>query len=194
MTLLDQSPGISKLARAVAPGIFRIGTGISNAYFVILPTGDYVLVDAGDTGYGKKILQAALDLFDSATPTAILLTHAHFDHAGGLPELLQYWPEIPIFAHALELPYLNSTVRYPPGDPTVGGAMAQMSRFLDTSRPTHLPVPAQAFPDEATELDMMPGWHLRPSPGHTPGHVSFWNDADRILLAGDAIMTFDSNN
>src|SRR3954462_6143651 len=110
MTLLDHTPGTSKSATLVAPGGFQIPTGISNAYFVILNTGDYVLIDAGGTGYGKKILQAALDLFDSATPSAILLTHAHFDHAGGLPELLRYWPEIPIFAHPLELPYLSHSV------------------------------------------------------------------------------------
>jgi glyoxylase-like metal-dependent hydrolase (beta-lactamase superfamily II) len=35
----------------------------------------------------------------------------------------------------------------------------------------------------------MPGWRWVPTPGHTPGHVSFFRDADRTLIAGDAFVT-----
>jgi len=194
MTQLDTMPKTSSLAQAVAPDVYRVSTGISNAYLVVVSGGGYVVIDAGDKGYGEKIRRAAEDLFEHVRPNAILLTHGHFDHAGGVPELLAVWPDVPVFAHALELPYLNQDVRYPPGDPTVGGVMAEMSRFLDTSRPTRLPRHAEAFAEEAGELDMMPGWQLRPTPGHTPGHVSFWNEEERILIAGDAVVTMNQDN
>jgi glyoxylase-like metal-dependent hydrolase (beta-lactamase superfamily II) len=170
-----------------------VATGISNAYLVVLPGGGYVIVDAGDRGYGKKVARAASELFEGVRPQAVLLTHGHFDHAGGVPEILAQWPDVPVYAHSLELPYLNDGVRYPPGDPTVGGAMAEMSRFLDTSRPTRL-ASAEPFPEETVELDMMPGWELHPSPGHTPGHVSFFNAEEGILIAGDAVATMNQNN
>ena len=35
----------------------------------------------------------------------------------------------------------------------------------------------------------MPGWRWLHTPGHTPGHVSFWREADRALIAGDAFIT-----
>jgi glyoxylase-like metal-dependent hydrolase (beta-lactamase superfamily II) len=35
----------------------------------------------------------------------------------------------------------------------------------------------------------MPGWRWIHTPGHTPGHVSFWRDSDKTLLAGDAVIT-----
>jgi glyoxylase-like metal-dependent hydrolase (beta-lactamase superfamily II) len=35
----------------------------------------------------------------------------------------------------------------------------------------------------------MPGWRWIHTPGHTPGHVSFFRDADRTLIAGDAFVT-----
>ena len=35
----------------------------------------------------------------------------------------------------------------------------------------------------------MPGWQWFHTPGHAPGHVSFWRDSDRTLLAGDAVIT-----
>ena len=196
MTLLDTMPRSSELAELVAPDVYRITTGLSNAYLVVLSgsAGGYVVVDAGDASYGKKIMQAARDLFEHVRPRAILLTHAHFDHAGGLPEILRAWPDVPVYAHALELPYLNGNRRYPPGDPTVGGAMAEMSRFMDTSRPTPLPTAVEVLPEDAGDLDIMPCWQLRPSSGHTPGHVSFWNESERILIAGDAVVTLHQNN
>ena len=72
--------------------------------------------------------------------------------------------------------------------------MAEMSRFLDTSRPTNVPSTVQPFPDDVGELDVLPGWEFRPSPGHTPGHVSFWNEQRRILISGDAIITMNQNS
>jgi len=35
----------------------------------------------------------------------------------------------------------------------------------------------------------MPGWRWVESPGHTPGHVSLFREADRFLIAGDAVVT-----
>jgi glyoxylase-like metal-dependent hydrolase (beta-lactamase superfamily II) len=46
----------------------------------------------------------------------------------------------------------------------------------------------QALP-EGEMTDAMPGWRVIPTPGHTPGHVSFFRTSDRLLLAGDAFCT-----
>jgi glyoxylase-like metal-dependent hydrolase (beta-lactamase superfamily II) len=35
----------------------------------------------------------------------------------------------------------------------------------------------------------MPGWRWVHTPGHSPGHVSLWRSADRLLIAGDAFVT-----
>jgi len=34
------------------------------------------------------------------------MTHGHFDHVGGLKHLAREW-DVPIYAHELEMPYLN---------------------------------------------------------------------------------------
>ncbi|MDF2799697.1 MAG: beta-lactamase domain protein, partial [Devosia sp.] len=36
---------------------------------------------------------------------------------------------------------------------------------------------------------VLPGWRWLHTPGHTRGHVSLWREADRTLVAGDAIIT-----
>jgi glyoxylase-like metal-dependent hydrolase (beta-lactamase superfamily II) len=47
------------------------------------------------------------------------------------------------------------------------------------------------LPGEGSELTVasMPGWTLLHTPGHTPGHVSFFREADRTLIVGDAFCT-----
>jgi glyoxylase-like metal-dependent hydrolase (beta-lactamase superfamily II) len=35
----------------------------------------------------------------------------------------------------------------------------------------------------------LPGWRWIATPGHTPGHVSFFRESDRTLIAGDAVVT-----
>jgi hypothetical protein len=32
-------------------------------------------------------------------------------------------------------------------------------------------------------------WRWLPTPGHAPGHVSFWRESDATLIAGDAFIT-----
>lgn len=51
-----------------------------------------IVVDPGDAG--PVIAAAGAGL----RPAAILLTHHHPDHAGGIGALLQRWPELPVFA------------------------------------------------------------------------------------------------
>jgi glyoxylase-like metal-dependent hydrolase (beta-lactamase superfamily II) len=39
------------------------------------------------------------------------------------------------------------------------------------------------------DLPAMPGWRWIHTPGHSPGHVAFFRDADQTLIAGDAFVT-----
>src|SRR5436190_22099396 len=84
--------------------------------------------------------------FSDAPPRAILLTHGHFDHVGSLGALLRRWPDTPVYAHRLELPYLTGHSSYPPPDPTVGGGFMALASPLFPPhacnfRPNGLPLP-----------------------------------------------------
>jgi glyoxylase-like metal-dependent hydrolase (beta-lactamase superfamily II) len=39
----------------------------------------------------------------------------------------------------------------------------------------------------------LPGWECVPTPGHTPGHVSYFRSSDRVLITGDALVTLQVN-
>ena len=40
----------------------------------------------------------------------------------------------------------------------------------------------------------MPGWRWIHTPGHSVGHVSFWRESDRTIIAGDAFVTTDQES
>src|SRR4051794_7586249 len=74
----------------------------------------WILIDAGLFGMKRLITGAAAERFGAdARPAAIVLTHAHFDHVGVLEDLAEEW-DVPVYAHALEHPYLNGGASYPP--------------------------------------------------------------------------------
>ncbi len=171
----------------IAPGVAWLPLTFVNVYAVGEPGGPWTLVDAGLPSRAAQIREAAEARFGVwARPRAIVLTHGHGDHVGSASDLAGYWG-VPIYAHPLELPYVTGKSSYPPPDPTIGGVMGLLSRFIPT-KPVDLGGRARELPLDG-EVPGMPGWRVVETPGHSPGHVSFFREADRTLLAGDALAT-----
>ncbi|MDO7904856.1 MBL fold metallo-hydrolase [Paenibacillus sp. JX-17] len=170
-----------------ATDILSLRTLFVNVCFVGQPgSREWVLVDTGMTGFKEHILAVAEKRF-AGPPTAIILTHGHFDHVGSVIELVQHWG-VPVYAHAAELPYLTGQEDYPPADPGVGGGMMARTSFLYPNDAIDLDDQVDALPEDG-EIPGMPGWRWIHTPGHTPGHVSLYREEDGALLAGDAFIT-----
>ena len=106
------------------------------------------------------------------TVTHILLTHAHFDHIGGLTELKDA-TAAPIYAHADAIPMLEN-------------AENAASRFgLSVAKPP-LPDTLLNGGDVVTvgnlQLDVLF------TPGHAPGHVCFYLAEQNVLFDGDVLF------
>lgn len=175
---------------AILPDLAFRRMSIVNVIFYGDPAtdADWVLIDTGLPTSRQAIIEAAEHRFGvMRPPSAILLTHGHFDHVGSLETLAQHW-NVPVYAHWLEFPYLNGQASYPPADPLVGGgAMALLSPLYPRS-PVNVEQRLQPLPQDRS-VPFMPGWTWLHTPGHAPGHVSLWRAADRCLIAGDAIVT-----
>lgn len=173
--------------RQLARDVTWVPLSIVNVYLVGEPGGDWVLVDAGMSFSGHTIRQAVRERFGDQRPAAILLTHAHFDHVGVLESLAAEW-DVPVYAHRMELPYLTGRSAYPPPDPAVGGGMmAYLCRLYDRG-PINLGGRVRPLPNDGSAPGLG-GWRWVFTPGHSPGHVSFFRDADGFLIAGDAFVT-----
>ncbi len=167
----------------VADGVWLLPGlhGPVNAYLM-----DTVLVDAGgpwDAGYLLRTLEGH-DVQGHA------LTHAHPDHMGASHEVceqlgLPFWvgrddvraAEDPgtMATGFTRLPLVGlSLPRNPLGD----------LLLRTTSGPGH---PVDHGLEEGDRLD---SFVVLDAPGHTAGHVAFWRESDRTLIAGDVIWNF----
>lgn len=172
----------------VLPDLYNHTVQIVNFQLVGYPeTKDFVLIDAGMPNSADEIIGATEERFGSdARPKAIILTHGHFDHIGAVIELVKYW-EVPVYAHELEMPFLTGKMSYPEPDPTVeGGMVAKMSPMFPIE-PINLGDRVEQLPTDGT-IPYMPGFKWIHTPGHTPGHVSFFRESDCTLIAGDAFV------
>lgn len=176
----------------LAPGVAHLPLTIENVYFAGSPGSPWVLVDTGTPGMAPRIRAAATERYGAnARPEAILLTHGHTDHAGSAAALAESW-NVPIYAHPLELPYITGHSPYPPKDPTVGGAMALISRAFPMNV-INLSGLVQPLPDDGV-VPGLPDWQWVLTPGHAPGHVAFFCPEKSALLAGDAFTTVNMDS
>lgn len=144
-----------------------------------LETNCYVLASAA-TGHAA-VIDPAWDgraIADIVTEqgwdlSAIWLTHAHFDHVGGLAELQRLAPDVPVAIHPEALPMLQ-----------LATASAQMWGIA-----LEAPLEPTAFLAEGQVLSL---GDLRLqvfyTPGHAPGHVCFYLAESDLLFDGDVLF------
>lgn len=181
----------------IARGVFRLSVRGANVYFVRSGPG-WVLVDAGWRGQAEQIARVAGQAFGQGVgPAAVLVTHAHADHAGSALELARRW-EVPLWVHPGEMPMTDGIYHPQYADPIARWTIEPLMRLMPGRAArwvakSGLGGAARAFdPDHAPPG--MADWAAVPTPGHTPGHVAFFRPDDRVLIAGDAVLTLNFNS
>ena len=174
---------------AIAPRLQGLKIAFVNVFGVQHEDGTWTLIDAAIPFSGSRLRHWAESTF-GRPPNAIVLTHGHFDHAGTAKELAEAW-DVPVYAHPLEFPYLTGEKEYPAPDWKAGGGMMPLLSPTLPRGPIDLGSRLRPLPGEgaASALAELPGWTLLHTPGHTPGHVSFFRGSDKTLLVGDAFCT-----
>lgn len=134
----------------------------------------FTLIDTGLRKTGKSILAAAQAA--GAPIRRILLTHAHVDHVGAVDELIASLGKVELACSPRSLPLLRKPPikALEPGEPSgkIKGGLPGIA-----SKPTHL----------VEEGELYGSLRVIATPGHIPGHLSFLDERDGTLFAGDAI-------
>ena len=175
---------------SVAPGVWGLKDLFVNIFMIHNPEkNDWVLVDTGLKTTAPKIRRMATHLFwPELRPSAIILTHGHFDHVGSLIELADEW-DVPVYIHYMEKPYLTGKSSYPPADPLVGGGLMSLMSWAFPLDPINLNRGQLISLPEDGKIPVLPEWRFLHTPGHAPGHISLFREKDRVLIAGDAVVT-----
>jgi glyoxylase-like metal-dependent hydrolase (beta-lactamase superfamily II) len=93
-------------------------------------------------------------------PVAIVATHHHPDHVGGLEVLIRELG-LPLWAHQATADRVDV--------PVARALVEGEALVLDGPTPQR--------------------WEVLHTPGHAPGHVCLWNPDDRALVAGDMVAS-----
>lgn len=140
----------------------------TNCYLLINnETKETVIFDPADDG---KRIASYLER-EELKPVAILLTHGHFDHIMGAPEVAEHFG-IPVYAHKLEQEVLTSAHLN-------ACAMIGKQFVMGADR---LVSDGDILNLAGTDIKVL---H---TPGHTQGGVSYFIEEMNVLVCGDTLF------
>jgi hydroxyacylglutathione hydrolase len=143
-----------------------------NTQIIYSPGGDAVLVDPGNNS-AEELKQIEDFLIDQETkPVKIINTHCHIDHVLGVQVIREKY-HIPFYIHPLEKEVLAAMKIFAP---TYG-----IMSFDE-------PAPDQFINEGDTFSIGDATWNILFVPGHSPGHVAFYQAESKKLIAGDIIF------
>lgn len=144
-----------------------VGPLQENCWLLVDPeSSDAVLVDPGDEP--ERLLAAVTDA--GATLSAIWLTHAHFDHVGGIAGVRRASP-VPVYLHPMDRVLYDRA------------ATSAAAWNLAIEAPEVEPLPLAEGNVVKVGRFVFDVWHL---PGHAPGHVAFIGHG--LCISGDLLF------
>jgi len=171
---------MANVPEKIAAGVYRVDAiRFSNAVNVLLLENDdgWTLVDTGPEGEAARIRDALAALGSGPEDLKrIFLTHHHGDHVGGLEGLTEWAPHAELGATEYEATVISGGL--PPAPPSNPIFRLLASGLSDTPK----------FPvgKILREGDVVSGFRIIGTPGHSLGHVSLLRDSDGLLFTADA--------
>ncbi|MDP9425370.1 MAG: MBL fold metallo-hydrolase [Actinomycetota bacterium] len=163
----------------IAPGAYRVdAVGVPNSISVLLVEGDdgWTLVDSGIGSDASRIREALASLGGASEDLKhVYLTHHHPDHIGGLPGIREWAPGAELISSEGEAEVISGRR---PKDPASNPAFAALFR--------NQKLPTAPIDRTVSEGDVVAGFRVISTPGHTHDHTSLLRDEDGLLFTGDA--------
>ncbi|GAB4094123.1 MBL fold metallo-hydrolase [Flaviaesturariibacter terrae] len=143
-----------------------------NTYVLSNENGACCIIDPGCYFASEEEQLASFISANGLQPVLLLNTHCHLDHIFGNRFVHERWG-LELHLHRAELPVLE---RGP-----ASGQLWQLP-FVNYDGPLH-------FLDEGDIVRIGDDeLHVLFTPGHSPGHISFYSAAQRFVLSGDVLF------
>jgi glyoxylase-like metal-dependent hydrolase (beta-lactamase superfamily II) len=147
---------------------------------------DPVLVETGSQSSVPVVLEVLAGLgVGPHDLAAIVVTHVHLDHAGGVGDLARAFPDATVHVHPAGAPHLADPSRL------VASAGRVYGDLLDGLYGRLDPTPAERVHalEDGDEIVVGPGRSLVAvhSPGHARHHLALHDTGTGVLFAGDAV-------
>jgi glyoxylase-like metal-dependent hydrolase (beta-lactamase superfamily II) len=175
-----------KLSMEIIPNVHLIPNIVANPYLLIDPEG-LTLIDAGLPGSHRKILRYLAGLGYAANDLKrILITHADFDHVGGLASI-KAATGARIYASPVEAWAMAEGHASRPLKPRRRITKLLFDLMAGLFKPA--PIQADELISDGQAFPVLGGLRVVETPGHTPGHISLFSASAGILFCGDSIVS-----
>jgi hydroxyacylglutathione hydrolase len=156
----------------IAEGVWRL-SGFPRDMFNVYLVGD-VLIDAGTRWARSRILRQV----HNHPIRMVALTHCHPDHQG-VARLICEQRQAPLACHEADVPAAEGRAPMQPNNWLIRmGVRVWAGPYHRVGRVLH-------------DGDEVAGFRVIHAPGHTPGHVMFFRESDRLVIAGDVLANLN---
>jgi hydroxyacylglutathione hydrolase len=161
----------------ILPNLHMIDGINANSYLLL---GDQItLIDTGMPGNHEKIFNYLQNMLKSKPEDIkiIVITHHHVDHTGSLYELKKA-TNANVAVYKDEAGYISG--KKPASGPVYMRIGNRIMTFFTSYR--------NVEPDIILkEDDVVEGYRVIHTPGHTPGSISLYNPDNRVIIVGDTL-------
>ena len=168
--------------------VHRVSLVNVSAYLIYRP-GEAILVDSGNIGSEQRIFEALWDLgLELYALKLVILTHAHFDHAGSAGKLKEL-TSCKVMSHHSEISRLKAGYApLPPGTRWKAKLLVGAARTFRSSMGKFPPVEPDLIIQDTFDLSEFgfPGKVIH-TPGHTHGSMVVLMEGGE-LIGGDTLF------
>lgn len=151
---------------------FVFGPFMENTYILSDETGESVIIDPGCYDRGEKDTITGYVSTNNLKVVKLLNTHCHIDHVLGNDFIKEKY-QVTLASHEKEAPLLKAVKTYAPNYGFPNYSEAEIDEFIDENDTVKF---------GQTQLEILF------VPGHSPGHIAFYNREQKFCISGDVLF------
>lgn len=164
--------------KSIAPNLYQLTKPLMVNMYLIEDTDGLTLIDTSLASAGKWIIKVIEKSgWKASDLKRILITHAHMDHVGSL-KYLKEKTGARVYASAIEKEVIEGRIPVP----TRPKGLRMPTMWIDGPQVDQVICEGDVLPE------VMGGLQVLETPGHAPGHLTFWHPQRKLAIAGDVLF------